>query len=163
MINLLGEEQEIHEEEDFPEQQSGYKLGGWIKSIQKTKIDLMEEENEYEQSKILKSYVPYVINHCLMGHIDTVLMANEMNKMGDLLSKESQFQFLINMIEAKFRPFKQWLKSERHSGIEAIMKYYGYNKQKATEVFPILSDEQLKFIKSEIEKNYDRKYGGGSS
>jgi len=162
MIDLFGDE--IEEAPGFIEPKAprrGYKMGDWLKAIQKTKENLFDEENLYEKELIRKSYLPYIINHCLMAHPDTVLLANEMNKMGDCLDQESQFLFLINTIEPKFRKFKSWLKADKDEEVNSLMLYYGYSKQKAREVYPLLSVDQLKFIKTEIEKRNDR-YNGGS-
>ena len=116
----------------------------FINAISHTKIDLMEQENAESQ------YKPYVINKGLSFYPDTVIQANEMNSRPHL-DRKMQFNFLINIIRSKKR-YSKWLKPEKLNDLEVVHEYYGYSKEKARQVLPLLSDEQINYIKLRIKK-----------
>ena len=116
----------------------------FINAISHTKIDLMEQDNTESQ------YKPYVINKGLSFYPDTVIQANEMNSRPHL-DKRMQFNFLINIIRSKKR-YSKWLKHEKLNDLEVVQEYYGYSKEKARQVLPLLSDEQINYIKLRIKK-----------
>ena len=116
----------------------------FINAISHTKIDLMEQENAESQ------YKPYVINKGLSFYPDTVIQANEMNSRPHL-DRKMQFNFLINIIRSKKR-YSKWLKPEKLNDLEVVQEYYGYSKEKARQVLPLLSDEQINYIKLRIKK-----------
>ena len=116
----------------------------FINAISHTKIDLMEQENEESQ------YKSYVINKGLSFYPDTVIQANEMNSRPHL-DRKMQFNFLINIIRSKKR-YSKWLKPEKLNDLEVVQEYYGYSKEKARQVLPLLSDEQINYIKLRIKK-----------
>ena len=53
-------------------------LKDWLNSINFNKEDLTEDDENTPIS--LSQYPPFIINKCLSGHLDSVLFANEMNK-----------------------------------------------------------------------------------
>jgi len=111
-------------------------LKDWLNSINFNKNNLIEEDPE-----AISSYPPYIINRCLSGHLDTVLFANEMNKYHHLDSR-LQFSFLINIIRKRKR-FSKWIKPEIEDDVEVVKKYYGYSNEKARQILPLLSPQQL--------------------
>ena len=116
----------------------------FINAISHTKQNLMELENWESQ------YKSYVINKGLSFYPDTVIQANEMNSRPHL-DKRMQFNFLINIIRSKKR-YSKWLKPEKLNDLEVVQEYYGYSKEKARQVLPLLSDEQINYIKLRIKK-----------
>ena len=92
-----------------------------------------------------KEYPPFIINRCLSGFIDTVMVANEMN-INHHLSPKLQYQFLLNTVRPK-RRFSPWLKKEKLDDLEVVKSYYGYSNEKAKAALNILSDDQLNSIK----------------
>ena len=92
-----------------------------------------------------KEYPPFIINRCLSGFIDTVMVANEMN-INHHLSSKLQYEFLLNTVRPK-RRFSPWLKKEKLDDLEVVKSYYGYSNEKAKAALSILSDEQLNSIK----------------
>jgi len=150
MIDITGETIE----EGIPEEFAGWKnpeikLGAWLKSIQKTKEDLMDVDNEPDKDSIVNSYAPYVINHCLMGDPRTAILANEMNKLHNELDKEQQYHFLCDTIEKGFYPFRRWLRPEKIENLEIIQNHYCYSKEKAKQVLDILTDDQVNLLKKQ--------------
>jgi len=118
-------------------------LKHWLNSINHEKQNIMTEENK-------KEYPPYIVNRCLSGFIDTVMMANEMN-INHQLSPELQYQFLLNIVRPK-RRFSPWLKKEKLNDLEVVKSYYGYSNEKARAALSILSDDQLNSIKLKLHR-----------
>jgi len=116
----------------------------FINAISHTKLDLMSLDNAESQ------YKAYVINKGLSFYPDTVIQANEMNSRPHL-DKRMQFSFLINIIRSKKR-YSKWLKPEKLNDLEVVQEYYGYSKEKARQVLPLLSYEQINYIKLRIKK-----------
>ena len=114
-----------------------------IKSISSTKKDILENEKDYNA---------FMVNRGLSYFPDTVLYANEMNKFHHLDSR-LQYQFLINTNRKRNR-FSKWNKSIESENLNAIKKYYNYSNEKARDVLPLLSNENLNTIRGRIN------YGG---
>jgi hypothetical protein len=111
-----------------------------IKSISSTKKDILENEKDYNA---------FMVNRGLSYFPDTVIYANEMNRFHHLDSR-LQYQFLINTIRKRNR-FSKWNKSIESDNISAIKQYYGYSNEKARDVLPLLSNENLKYIRGRIQ------------
>ena len=114
-----------------------------INSISNTKKDILENEKDYNA---------FMVNRGLSYFPDTVIYANEMNKFHHLDSR-LQYHFLINTIRKRNR-FSKWNKSIESKNINAIKKYYNYSNEKARDVLPLLSNENLNTIRGRIN------YGG---
>ena len=121
-----------------------YELKDWLNSINLTKENLLESD---PTSK--KSYPPYIINRCLSGHLDCVLLVNEMNKY-HFIDKDLQYSFYLNTVRKRKR-FSPWLRKDKINDLDYVKKYYGYSNQKALQVLKILSHEQINFIKQRLE------------
>ena len=119
-------------------------LKDWLNSINFNKENLIEED-----STLAKEYPPFIVNKCLSGHLDCVLLANEMNKY-HFLDKDMQYNFYLNILRKKKR-FSPWLRKEKVSDIEYVKQYYGYSNEKASQILKILSDEQIDFIKQRLD------------
>ena len=116
-------------------------LKHWLNSINHEKQYIMTEENKND-------YPPFIVNRCLSGFIDTIMVANEMN-ISHHLSKKLQYEFLLNIVRPK-RRFSPWLKKEKITDLEAVKSYYGYSNEKARSALSILSDDQLNSIKLKL-------------
>ncbi len=102
-----------------------------------------------------KKYPPYIINKGLSYFSDTVVMANEMNRLHHA-TKHMQFSFLINTIRSQKR-FSKWLRASKIKDLEAIKEYYKYSNNRAKEALSILTKEQVDYIKEKISKGGKRK------
>jgi hypothetical protein len=111
-----------------------------IKSISNDKKDILENEKDYNA---------FMVNRGLSYFPDTVIYANEMNKFHHLDGR-LQYHFLINTIRKRNR-FSKWNKSIESENISAIKQYYGYSNEKARDVLPLLSNENLKTIRGRIQ------------
>lgn len=115
----------------------------FVNSINYIKNDLMVDEWSEKQ------YNTYVINKALSFGKDTAIYANEMNARPHV-PKRYQYYFLINSI-SPLKRFNKWIKKSKIDDIEIVREYYGYNHDKARQVLPILSKNQLLEIKKILE------------
>lgn len=118
-------------------------LKDWLNSINQSKINLIDEEYGIE-----KEYPPFIINKCMSGFMDTVLIANEMN-IHSGLSKKMQYDFFINIVRPRKR-FSPWMRKEKHDTLDLIKKYYKYSDEKARSAIKILTKDQIEFIKQRM-------------
>lgn len=114
-----------------------------IGDISLNKKRLIKETNE-------KDYPPFMVNRGLSYFIDTIMYANDMN-LNHHIDKIMQHDYLFYSIR-KAKRFSKWAKQKKHSDIEIIQEYYGYNHDKAKVALSILSDDQMKTIKKKLEK-----------
>jgi hypothetical protein len=120
-------------------------LKDWLNSINHEKNNMIDEDLQLESQ-----YPPYIVNRCLSGFIDTLMYANQMNICNNV-DKKMQYDFLINTIRPKKR-FSPWLKKEKENDLQLVKSYYGYSNEKARVALKVLTDEQLKIIKSKLDK-----------
>lgn len=122
-----------------------HELKDYLNSINTTKQNLIDSDPEAESK-----YLPYIVNRCYSGFIDTILLANEMN-LNSHIDKKLQYDFYINIIRPKKR-FSPWLKKEKLDSLECIKEYYGYSDEKAKVALKILTDEQIEFIRTRLNR-----------
>ena len=120
-------------------------LKDWLNSINYSKKNLIDEDPDVE-----KKYPAYIINRCMSGHLDAIMYANEMNLYHNLSSK-LQYDFLLNILRSKKR-FSPWVKKEELKNLDYVKRYYGYSDEKAKQVLPLLSKEQLTSIQEKLER-----------
>ena len=101
-----------------------YELKEYIKTINKTKENLMEGEDEMWEKK----YPAFIINKCLAptGQKECLLV-NEMNRLHHL---DNKLQY----------------------DLEYVKEYFGYSNEKAKAALDILDDEQIAMIKNKLNK-----------
>jgi len=97
-----------------------------------------------------KAYVPFVVNRSLSYFRETVIAANEMNRLHHLDHK-LQYRFLINIVR-KGKRFSKWIKPEKENDIEVVKEYYGYSNEKASQALALLSSEQLDYLRKKVNK-----------
>ena len=119
-------------------------LKEWLNSINTNKNNLIDEDPDLE-----KQYPSYIVNRCMSGHIDAILLANEMNKRPNL-PKKLQYDFFLNSIRKRKR-YSPWLRKEEIENLDFVKRYYGYSNEKAKQVLNILTREQLSFIRDRLE------------
>jgi hypothetical protein len=124
-------------------------LTEYLNSINYSKKNLMVDvETE-------RTYAPYVVNRCLSYFPDTLLHANEMNRL-NFLDKKVQYDYYLGSIRARKR-FSKWLKKEESNDIELVKNYFGYSDKRAREALRILSKDQISNIKKEMDIGGSRK------
>ena len=119
-------------------------LKDWLNSININKKDIITEDPDTE-----REYAPFIINKCMSGHLDTVLLANEMN-INHSLPKRLQYDFFLNSVRKKKR-FSPWLRKDKIKDLDCVKRYYGYSNEKAQQALKILTKEQLNFIRLKFE------------
>ena len=119
-------------------------LKDWLNSINLNKNNIIKEDPDSE-----RKYAPFIINKCMSGHLDTVLLANEMN-MNHSLPKSLQYNFFLNSGRKKKRS-SPWVRKDKVKDLDCVKRYYGYSNQKALQALRILSPEQIVLIKSKLE------------
>jgi hypothetical protein len=116
-----------------------------FKSLSNTKDRLIIEDNKDE-------YPSYLMNGAFSRFIDTVLDANEMNKLHHL-DKLAQHDYYFYSIRRKRRYSGAWGKIVVTPEQEAVAAFYGYSLEKAKEALTILdSDNGLVEILDHYEK-----------
>ena len=123
---------------------SSLSLCEFVTSINDSKKDIMVDDIAE------RSYSSFMTNRSLSYFQDTVQFANLMNQYHHLDNK-LQYHFLINIVRKRKR-FSKWMKAESESDIDAVQEYYGYSKDKAKQVLPLLSPEQIIIIKKKVSK-----------
>lgn len=119
-------------------------LKDWLNSINQSKINIIDEYPDL-QSK----YPSYIINRCLSGHIDAIMFVNQMN-IDHHIDKKLQYDFLLNTLRSKKR-FSPWIRKEEEKNLELVKKYYGYSNEKAKQVLPILTKDNLDSIRKKLD------------
>jgi len=120
----------------------------FVNSINFTKKNLMRDSDNDELSE--KSYAPYLTNKSLSYFTDTLLYANEMNRM-HFLDNKLQYEFFLNSIRKKKR-FAKWAKADSNDDLVMISEYYQISLSKAKDAIRILSHEQLSTIRNKMEQ-----------
>jgi len=123
-----------------------YELKEYLKAINQSKERLMDTTDEMWEKK----YPAYVVNRCVYPFSDTILLVNEMNIYNGLDNK-LQFHFLLNSTRARKR-FTPWLKSSKINNLETIKEYFGYSDQRAKEVLDVLTDEDISYMETKLDK-----------
>jgi hypothetical protein len=116
----------------------------YLNSINDTKKDIMVDDIAEKQ------YVPFMVNRGLSYFVDTVLVANEMNR-NHHLDHRLQFDFCINSVRKRKR-FSKWLKPHELEDLLIVKEYYGYNNEKARSALSILSASQIEDLKRKLNK-----------
>jgi len=129
-----------------------YKLSDYLSAINYNKVNLLDGNDITWHKK----YPPYVINRCLSQHVDTIMMANEVNQRHGL-DKRLQFHFLLNSIRKRKRFGGKWITTSKSKNLEFIKKYYGYSNSKAKVALDILTKKQIGFIKLKLDKGGRKK------
>ena len=97
-----------------------------------------------------KDYIPFLVNRGLSFFQDTIIQVNEMNRL-HFLDNKLQFDYLLNNIRPRKR-WSKWLKPDKIDNLELVKEYFGFSNEKAKEALEILSNENIKDIKSKLAK-----------
>ena len=125
---------------------SDYSLTKYLTAINYSKEKLLDtDDRDWE-----KKYPPFIINKGLSYFSDTVMYANEMNRLHHA-SKHMQFSFFLNSIKSRKR-FSKWLKSSKMRNLDVVKQYFGYSNKRAQEALSILTKEQIDYIKERLYK-----------
>lgn len=113
----------------------------WLNSITYDKKNLIAEDPKLESQ-----YNSFMVNRGLSYHHDTIMYANEMNRLYDT-DKKMQYHFFLHGLSKKKR-FAKWAKAESSDDVDFLSKTFGYSKQKSKDVLKILTDQQVKELRA---------------
>ncbi len=121
------------------ETQKKVTLFDFISDISTNKVYLYNEDTK-------TVYSPFMVNRGLAQHIDTILLADEVNKMPNL-SKQMQHDFLFHSVDAKKR-YGKWAKAvDEDKLIVVLQSKYNVNKEVAIEYMKLLDVDQIEYLK----------------
>ena len=109
-------------------------------------FDYVKSINEKCYEYDLAGYNPFLTNRCFAMHMDTVMLAEEMNKAHDI-PPECQYDFYYYSVR-KGKRFGFPPKPVDNGDVELIMEYYEYSRRKAEEVIALLTPQQITAIKA---------------
>ena len=92
----------------------------------------------------LSGYVPFLTNRAFAMHLDTVMLAEEMNQYHQL-DPALQYEFYYHAVR-KGKRFGFPPKPEQVDNLDAICEYFNYSKQKALEALEILTPQEVQEI-----------------
>ena len=125
---------------------SDYSLTKYLTAINYSKEKLLDtDDRDWE-----KKYPPFIINKGLSYFSDTVMYANEMNRLHHA-SKHMQFSFFLNSIKSRKR-FSKWLKASKLKDLDVVKQHFGYSNKRAQEALSILTKEKIDYIKERLYK-----------
>ena len=109
-----------------------YDLKDYLNDINHGKKNLMDGDDEFWEKK----YPAFIINKCLSAFTDTIFYVNEMNRLNHSIRKRKRFA--------------KWIRSAEVENIEYVKEYYGYSNVKAKQALDVLTDEDIKIIKTKL-------------
>jgi hypothetical protein len=113
-------------------------------------FDYVKSINKKTYEYDLSGYNPFLTNRAFAGFIDTIMLAHEMNQHPDL-SPYLQYQFYYYGVRKGSR-FDPITKPSEPAGLEVVMAYYQYSKQKALEVMSLLSKQDIQGMLQSMDK-----------
>ena len=114
---------------------------------------ISEKKNYLYNDDTKTVYNAFMINKAMMQHLDTILLANEANKMQGL-SDEMHHDFLFYAIEPK-RRYGKWAKkqeADRQDVINYLQEHYHINNERALEYLNLLPEEDIEHIETKLKR-----------
>ena len=125
---------------------SDYSLTNYLTAINYSKEKLLDtDDRDWE-----KKYPPFIINKGFSYFSDTVMYANEMNRLHHA-TKHMQFSFYLKSIKSRKR-FSKWLKSSKIKDLDVVKQHFGYSNKKAQEALSLMTKKQIDYIKERLYK-----------
>lgn len=124
---------------------AGYERGVDLMSTDRAQSDSSDKSSPSSQ------YSSYMVNRGLSFFNDTILYANEMNRVSTLIPSKMQYDFLRHAIRPRKR-FSKWAKKTdiEVEVVDALIKLFSYSRHRAEECLPLLTDEQKKVIIAKV-------------
>lgn len=113
----------------------------FIKAASQTKEDLIHNNENFTPEEAEKQYNAFIVNRGFSYFADTVLHANEMNRLPDL-DGAMQFSYYMGALRRGKR-FSKWHKAEKNEDLDLIQELLVCNRTVAKGYLKILSPEQL--------------------
>ena len=116
----------------------------------KNPFDYVKSINWKKYEYDLVGYVPFLTNRSFAMHLDTIMLAEQMNHYHQL-SPELQYDFYYYAVR-KGKRFGFPPKVEEVPNLEIVQEYFKYSRQKAIEALKILTDDDIISIKKSMDK-----------
>lgn len=120
----------------------------WLPSITEKRGYMFEKGKEEE---IERKYPSFMINRALSQYEDTVLFANEVNRLSSSLDPKLQYDFLYYLVPKKKR-FSKWAKAQKSDKINTLVEVYKISVRKAEEISDLLSEEDFENLRNYLDK-----------
>ena len=120
----------------------------WLPSVYNKKQYLFAEGSIEE---IERGYPAFMMNRALSQNEETVLIANELNRMSSLDPK-MQYDFLFHLIPKGKMPWGKWAKATPSDTINTIVEAYNISAKKAEEICDLLGEDDIENLKSYLDK-----------
>lgn len=120
----------------------------FVNSASHTKKDITA--NSPDSDEVIKQYNPFIVNKAFSMWEDTILHANEMNRMHHLF-KDAQYRYYLGALRSRKR-FSKWHKAEKNADLDVIQEYFQCNRTTAKGYLKILTPENLKEINMRMNK-----------
>jgi len=114
----------------------------YVTSVTFNKKNMMRDTENDELAE--KDYNPWLSNMALSNHADTVLYANEMNRLS-FLPKRAQYEYFLAAIRKRKR--FGYPKSNMADDVELVARVYEVNHTRAKEYLSLLSKQQLNLLR----------------
>lgn len=109
---------------------------------------IMESANKYDED--LDDYEQFLTNRALSLHPDVIMFANEVNVQG--MTDRMHYDYCFYAIRKMRRKFAKWPKRIKNDDLQLIMDYHQINRKTAESYLPLLTDDQLKIMKANMEQ-----------
>ena len=116
---------------------------------------------DFSDPEIDKAYCPFPINNGLAQHIDTVMLAQEMNKR-PYLSKHMQYLFLYHSVSKK-RRYGKWAKKielPEQSDVDLLKELYQVSQEVAEQYLTLMNPEEIETLRVKMFKGGSSKVRG---
>lgn len=120
-------------------------LFDFLNSVTYDKSELIRGK-VFAPSQLEKAYenVDFMVNRGLSMGIDTILYANEMNRLYELPA-DAQYRYYLHAVpKAKRR--NKWAKAEKLDTLNLIAKHYGCNRNVARQFMKLLTEDDIALI-----------------
>jgi hypothetical protein len=107
----------------------------------------MMRDSEAEPQAIT-GYPAFMIRRLMSYHMDTALLANEMNMLPHL-DNQMQYEYLLAAVPKKNR-YASTHKVQLPDSVELIKKYYNYSDEKALEVVGLHTPDDFARMKEHL-------------
>jgi hypothetical protein len=94
------------------------------------------------------SYNTFLTGRLFSNHLDTVLIANEVNKFPSI-EPEQHYEFLANMVRPRKR-FGKWHKPLNHKSVGIISRYYDVPMRLAYMYVQFFTEDEIRTIEEQL-------------
>ncbi len=123
-------------------------------------FDYIKSINSKTEIKHTDDYNPFIVNKLFSMHIDTILNAREMNKLGQYLPNQMQYDYYMNTVRKGRRAWWYKNKTEKQqSEIEIVQILYNVNEERAYELYDMLSEVNPTALREMVDQ-YLTRLGG---